>query len=223
MNFRNEVKFEISSFDMITLRSQLSAVMQHDKYAVNGSYEISSLYFDNLYDTALKEKINGISVREKFRIRIYNNDQDFIKLERKYKNNSLGNKTSVILSRKQAEDIISGNISFLAESNDEVFNSFYVSLRQNMLIPKVIVSYSREPFVFKPGNVRVTLDYNLRTSNEVTRFFDSSRIDIPAKYSPNIMEVKWDNYLPDVIKDIIRLEYGYSNAFSKYASSRMYD
>lgn len=223
MQFRHEVKYEISNFDMLILRQRLKAVMQPDENAQNGIYEIRSLYFDNIYDKALREKIDGVNIREKFRIRLYNKDKSLIRLERKYKHNALGNKTSAILTEEQTKDIICGKISWMAKLENEVLNAFYVKLKQDNLRPKVIVDYTREPFVFGAGNVRVTLDYNLRTSLSCTDFLNFDCVTVPAKYDSAILEVKWDNYLPDVVKNAVQLENCYDTAFSKYAISRMYD
>lgn len=223
MQFRHEVKYEISNFDMLILRQRLKAVMQPDENAQNGIYEIRSLYFDNIYDKALREKIDGVNIREKFRIRLYNKDKSLIRLERKYKHNALGNKTSAILTEEQTKDIICGKISWMAKSENEVLNAFYVKLKQDNLRPKVIVDYTREPFVFGAGNVRVTLDYNLRTSLSCIDFLNFDCVTVPAKYDSAILEVKWDNYLPDVVKNAVQLENCYDTAFSKYAISRMYD
>lgn len=223
MQFRHEVKYEISNFDMLILRQRLKAVMQPDENAQNGIYEIRSLYFDNIYDKALREKIDGVNIREKFRIRLYNKDKSLIRLERKYKHNALGNKTSAILTEEQTKDIICGKISWMAKLENEMLNAFYVKLKQDNLRPKVIVDYTREPFVFGAGNVRVTLDYNLRTSLSCTDFLNFDCVTVPAKYDSAILEVKWDNYLPDVVKNAVQLENCYDTAFSKYAISRMYD
>ena len=87
----------------------------------------------------------------------------------------------------------------------------------------MIVDYIREPFVFEPGNIRVTLDYKIRTSMNCTDFLNPNCVTIPIAESPCILEVKWDNYLPDVIRDAIQLGSRHSAAFSKYAASRMYD
>ena len=223
MQFRHEVKHEISHHDMLILRQRLRAVMQSDSYAVNGRYEIRSLYFDNLDDKALREKLDGVNIREKYRIRLYNNDPSVIHLERKLKYGSLGCKTSANLTKEQAQAIANGDVEWMSRSNDEVILGFYTRIRNEGLKAKVIVDYIREPFIFAPGNVRVTLDYNIRTSMSCTDFLNPDCITVPIKDSPCILEVKWDNYLPDVIRDVVQLDGRCSAAFSKYAASRMYD
>ena len=223
MQFRHEVKFQISNHDMLILRQRLKAVMAPDVHAVNGRYEIRSLYFDNLNDKALREKLDGVNVREKYRIRLYNNDPSTLRLERKFKVNGLGNKTSAELTKEQAEKIVNGDIGWMANSENEVILSFYTKLRNEGLLAKVIVDYTREPFIFAAGNVRITLDHNIRTGLSVTDFLNPDCVTVPIKDSPSILEIKWDSFLPDVIRDAVQLERRHSTAFSKYAACRMYD
>ncbi|NMA11628.1 MAG: polyphosphate polymerase domain-containing protein [Chloroflexi bacterium] len=223
MQYRHEVKLEISNHDMLILRQRLRVVMKPDSHAVNGQYKIRSLYFDNLDDKALREKLDGVNIREKYRIRLYNNDQSFIRLERKFKRCGLGYKSSTNLTPKQVQAIIDGNVGWMAASTDEVILGFYTRIRNEGLQAKVIVDYIREPFVFAPGNTRVTLDHNIHTSMRCTDFLNSACMTIPIKESPSILEVKWDNYLPDVVRDAIQLDGRRITAFSKYAACRMYD
>lgn len=223
MQFRHEVKHKISNLDMLILRQRLRVVMMPDSHAKNGQYDIRSLYFDNLEDKALQEKLNGVSIREKYRLRMYNQDPSVIHLERKFKRGELGYKDFTVLTSEQAKKIASGDICWMAESTDQVLLGFYLRIRNEGLAAKVIVDYSREPFVFSPGNVRVTLDYNIHTALRCTDFLNPDCITIPVLDSFCILEVKWDNYLPDMIRDIVQLGDRYSTAYSKYAACRMYD
>lgn len=223
LQFRHEVKHEISNFDMLILRQRLKAVMTPDSHAIDGKYEIRSLYFDNLDDKALREKLDGVNIREKYRIRLYNNDPSVIHLERKYKQGGLGFKDSASLTAEQAQKMVDGDVEWMTESTDQVVLGFYSRMRSEGLAAKAIVDYTREPFIYGPGNVRVTLDYNIRTAIRCTDFLNPDCITIPVPDAPCILEVKWDNYLPDVIRDIVQLGDRHSTAYSKYAASRMYD
>ena len=208
---------------MLILRQRLRAVMQPDRHAVNGRYEIRSLYFDNLYDKALREKLDGVNIREKYRIRLYNNDPSLIHLERKFKHGGLGCKTSALLTPEQAQAIADGDVAWMSRSTDEVILGFYTRVRNEGLAARVLVDYTREPFVFGPGNVRVTLDYNIRTGMSCTELLNPDCVTVPIQGDPCILEVKWDNFLPDVIRDAVQLDGRHSAAFSKYAACRMYD
>ena len=223
MQFRHEVKNEISEHDMLILRHRLCAVMKPDDHTADGKYTIRSLYFDDHDDTALREKLDGVNIREKYRIRLYNNDHSYIKLERKFKRGGLSCKTSVSLTPEEAQAIAEGDIAWMAGSKDEIMKAFYRKFRNKGLKSKVIVDYTREPFVYGPGNVRVTLDYDIRTGISCTDLLNPDCVTVPVKDSPRILEVKWDNYLPDVIRYAVQLDGRRSSAFSKYAASRMYD
>lgn len=223
MQFRHEVKYEITMADLLILRQRLQAVMKPDSHAVNGRYAIRSLYFDNLDDKALREKLDGVLTREKYRIRLYNNDPSRIHLERKFRHGELGRKTTTVLTPEQALAIAHGDVDWMARRNDAVILEFYSKIRNEGLKATVIVDYIREPFVFGPGNVRVTLDHEIRTGLRCTEFLNPQCITVPVPGDPCILEVKWDHLLPDVIRDAVRLESRRSAPFSKYAACRMYD
>lgn len=222
MDFRHEWKHEINYSDMIILRQRLKAVMKPDKNAVDGKYFIRSLYFDNISDKALREKIDGVNCREKFRIRYYNGDTSLIHLEKKSKINGLGNKQSANLTAEEAQKIVDGDFDWMIDCDRPLVQELYSKMMSQGLRPKTIVDYTREPFVFSAGNVRVTLDYDIRTGLYCTDFFNTDCVTIPAGNAPIILEVKWDEFLPFVIRDIVQLESRRTAAFSKYAVCRIY-
>ena len=222
MEFRHEWKHEISYADMLLLRQRLRAVTKADEHAVDGKYEIRSLYFDNLSDKALREKLDGINIREKFRIRYYNGDTSLLHLEKKSKIGGLCNKQSAALTKEEAQAIVEGNTDWMRESDRELVRELYRKMTIEGLRPKTIVDYTREPFVYAPGNVRVTLDYNIRTRLSCTDFLNTECVTIPAGDTAIVLEVKWDEFLPNVIRDIVQLENRRSGAFSKYAACRIY-
>lgn len=196
--------------------------MQKDAHAGSGTYTIRSLYFDDLFDTALREKLSGISRREKFRIRYYNGDLSFITLEKKSKIAGLCAKESAPLTAAEAQSIVDGEIDWMRESPHALVCELYRKMTAG-LRPKTIVDYTREPFVYAPGNVRVTLDYSIRTGLACVDFLDTDCVTVPIPDDPIILEVKWDEYLPDCIRDIVQLSGTRTSAFSKYAACRMYD
>lgn len=222
MKFRHEWKHEISYADMLLLRQRLRAVAKTDEHAVDGRYEIRSLYFDNASDKALREKLDGISQREKFRIRYYNGDTSLIHLEKKSKIGGLCNKQTTTLTADEAQAIADGNTEWMRESKDVLVQELYIKMATEGLRPKTIVDYTREPFVYAAGNVRVTLDYNIRTGLMCTDFLNVDCVTIPAGDAPIVLEVKWDEFLPEIIRDIVQLENRRSGAYSKYAACRIY-
>ncbi len=222
MTYRHEWKHEITLSDRIALRQRLRAVARTDAHTVNGVYAIRSLYFDNLMDKALREKIDGVSRREKFRIRYYNGDTSLLHLEKKSKISGLGTKESTVLTAEQAQAIVDGDLKWLANTEDALLRELYFKMTTQGLRPKTIVDYTREPYIFPAGNVRVTMDYDIRTGLLCTDFLNPACVTIPAGDAPTILEVKWDEYLPDIIRDAVQLGDRRACAFSKYAACRVY-
>lgn len=222
MNFRHEYKHEITAIDCIALRSKLSAILKPDSNGNNGRYGIRSLYFDDLGDTALKEKLDGVNLREKFRIRLYNNNTGFIRLEKKSKINGLCSKESAPVTAEEVKAIIDGDISWMAESDRPLVRELYSKMKTKGIRPKTIVDYTRDAFIFPAGNVRVTLDYNIRSALSCTDILNPDCVTVPVGDSYGVLEVKWDGYLPDIIKDLVQTEGLRTGAFSKYAVCRIY-
>ena len=221
MQLRHEVKHEINYPDMLVIRHRLSTVAFPDPHAVNGRYLIRSLYFDDINDKALMEKVNGVSRREKFRIRYYNGDKSVIRLEKKSKFSNLGSKQSAPLTEQQAQSIVDGDTKWMIDSRYPLIRELYSKMQTTGLAPKTIVDYTREPFIYPPGNVRVTLDYNIRSGIKSTDFLNTECVTVPVSDSI-ILEVKWDGFLPDIIRDAVCLRDRREGAFSKYAACRIY-
>ena len=193
-----------------------------DGHARDGRYFIRSLYFDNLADKALREKLDGVDRREKFRIRYYDYDTSLIRLEKKSKRNGLGRKASVPLTAEEAGALAEGRWDWMPASGRDLVLELYSKMKSQGLRPRTIVDYTREAFVYAPGNVRVTLDYDIRTGLRCTDFLNPDCVTVPAGDAPAILEVKWDAYLPAVIQDAVQLPGRRTGAFSKYAACRVY-
>lgn len=178
--YRHEWKHEISLADRMVLRARLAAVCRADGHAVNGTYLVRSLYFDNPADKVLREKIDRVNRREKFRIRCYNGDLSLIHLEKKSKRGGLGTKETAELSAAEAQAVVDGELDWMMASGRPLVQELYHKMRTQGLRPRTIVDYTREPFVYGPGNVRVTLDYDIRTGLGCTDFLNSSCVTIPT-------------------------------------------
>ena len=222
MGYRHEWKHELNYLDLLSIRQRLQAVMEPDEHAVDGKYHIRSLYFDNLSDKALLEKLDGVNRREKFRIRYYNRDPSVIHLEKKSKLSGLGTKFSAPLTAEEAQKIVDHDIDWMLASELPLVQELYCKMRCQGIRPKTIVDYTREPFIYAPGNVRVTFDYDIRTGLSCTDFLNPDCITVPAGDAPILMEVKWDEYLPDIIRDAVQTPGRHAAAFSKYAQCRIY-
>lgn len=220
MKLRHEYKHRLSPLELPVLRCRLSAAMKTDPYAKQGFYCIRSLYFDNSADKALREKIDGVNKREKFRLRYYNGDVSRIILEKKSKYGNLCSKVQEAIHWEEAEKLTFGLIPSSAESS--LLGELGVKMKLQGLRPKTIVDYIREPFVFAPGNVRVTLDHHLRTAMNPTGFLEPDCSTIPAGEGLAILEVKWDQFLPCVIQELVQMPGVHTSSFSKYAACRIY-
>ena len=224
-SYRHELKFMISYADYLAMRERLKAVMQTDPHVQgNGRYLIRSIYFDNSDDKALKEKIDGIGKREKFRIRFYNDELAYISLEKKIKNGSLCLKSSGTITEDELRRILNGDISFMREHKEGIVKELYAKMRYERLKPRVMISYVREPYIYKAGNVRVTFDSAIRTSLYDQSFLEGRMSGVCAMDSPGdiLLEVKYDAFLPEVIQDIIQIPYSRQQAFSKYGAGRRF-
>ena len=221
MEFRREWKHEISPGDLPGLRARLRAAARPDAHGENGIYRIRSLYFETPGDRALREKLDGVNRREKFRLRYYDSDLSLIHLEKKSKINGLCRKESAAVTEAEVRSLLGGDTGWMAESGRALVWELRQKTASELLRPRVIVDYTREAYVFGPGNVRVTLDYNIRTGLNNLDFLHPASLTIPAG-APIILEVKWDEFLPDIIRDAVQLPGRHTAAFSKYAACRVY-
>lgn len=220
---RHEYKHRINYEDYLIIKNRLKYLAKPDAHVgEDGKYEIHSLYFDNLSDKALREKLDGVDRREKFRIRYYNEDTDYIRLEKKSKIHGLCDKQSAPLTKEETIKLCHGDTSFLLSSDRPLLQELYAKMRYQMLKPRVIVDYEREPFVYAPGNVRITFDSNIRTSLYHDRLFEGDYLGVPTEKDCIILEVKYDAFLPEIMEKAVQVPNRQASAFSKYAVCRMY-
>ncbi len=216
--YRHELKHSISYGDFLMLTGKIGLVAKPDENMKDGEYFIRSLYFDSCSDKALREKLDGMGEREKFRIRFYNMDSSFVRLEKKSKKEGLCLKKSAELTCEQTRKIIAGDTRFLENAEAPLLRELYIKMLTERLRPKIIVDYKRKAYVFPCGNVRVTFDYDISSSYDLENFFgEAARIPVPNEI---ILEVKYDEFLPQIIADITQLGGRQSCSFSKYAAAR---
>jgi hypothetical protein len=196
--------------------------MQTDSNAnSDGTYRIRSLYFDSPGDKALKDKINGVDKREKFRLRRYIG-HGLINLEKKSKLHGLCYKQAVSLNAKEAAAIIKGDYSFMNDPERELLYEFYSKIKSQTLKPKTLVEYNREAFTYAAGNVRVTFDSGLHTGVYSKDFLSDTVPLIPTGDGSILMEIKYDEFIPDEIYKATGLNARSAEAVSKYALCRVY-
>ncbi|AIY79146.1 polyphosphate polymerase domain-containing protein [Clostridium botulinum] len=222
--FRHELKHYINFSDYLAIKSRIRSIMHIDKNAnKDNEYKIRSLYFDNAYDKVLMEKVIGLSKRDKFRIRFYNDNHEFIRLEKKSKIRGLCLKDSTRISKEECEKIINGKIEFLKDSRDKLFIDLYAQMKGQLLRPKTIVDYTREAYIYPIGNVRITFDKSVRTGVQSKNLFNDDLPTIETIDNKHIvLEVKFDEFLPQVIQDIIQVNERRPTSISKYEAARIY-
>lgn len=219
--YRHEFKYPINACDCEILKSRLTNIMKLDPHAdKNGEYVIRSLYFDNFEDKAFFEKINGVNPRAKFRIRIYNGSDKYIMLEKKVKMGDFTQKIQAILTREQCDRITSGDINWMRDDGRGLIAELYAQMKGYALKPKTLVEYTRNPFIYDAGNVRVTLDRRIRSGAFTTDLFT----DTPMVYTgtDDILEVKYDNFLPEIIQMVLYPISRTRTSMSKYTACRAF-
>ncbi len=224
VSFRHELKHLISPGEDRIVSGRLSRLFTKDSHAgPDGVYRVNSLYFDTPEDKALLQKISGVDKREKFRLRYYGDDTGFLRLEKKIKKGGLCSKRSARLSPRQAEDLLNGDIGFLLRSGDALMIELYSKMQGELLRPRTIVSYEREAYIFAPGNVRITLDRKLCTSSSTSAFLGPLVNQLKPEPENTVLEVKYDTFLPDIVRIAVQVPDRKTGAYSKYAVCRRFD
>lgn len=224
IKFRHEFKYLCTDAQLAILRTRLMGLMAKDSHVgPDGVYHIKSLYFDDCNDCCFWENEDGVAPREKYRIRIYENSDARISLECKRKENDKIHKTSCRLTMEQFEYLAYGKGEIAFDSLPPLAQKLQVLRMTTGMIPKVIVEYERTPYVYKNGNVRITFDRNITSSSQVDQFFNAEvkkRPILPA--GMQLLEVKYDEYLPDPIYHALMLDNMQRTNFSKYYLCRKY-
>jgi hypothetical protein len=217
--YRYEHKFVISAEVAEKISRQLSLLMDLDSHSISQdiSYHIRSLYFDDLYNSAYYEKTDGVEIRKKYRIRIYNGDDSLIRLECKHKDADMTYKEDCILTKEQTELILERRFEEVRTEN-AFLKRFLAEARLKDLRPSVIVDYSRLAYTYPLSEVRITFDMDLKSGRYRTDLFDD---DIPAIpiYPENtmVMEVKCNEYIPAHILAVLNSYPKIRQAVSKFA------
>lgn len=222
--FRHELKYLCSDAELAMLRVRLTGLMRPDPHAgPDGCYLIRSVYMDTLYDSCRQANEDGVDPREKWRIRSYNRSADRISLECKRRESGMILKKSCLLTPDQFRDLMEGRPLPVSDRNPALLNRFLIERRTRFLTPRVIVSYQRRPFICPQGNVRVTFDRNIAASASFDRFFEHSLPQRPIlQAGMQLLEVKYDDYLPDHIYHAVQMTSMRQETFSKYYLCRHY-
>ncbi len=225
MEYRNELKFVVSDPEMEKIRHRLLPVMEQDMHQGESGYTIRSVYFDDIYDSCLSENEAGTDYRKKYRIRIYNGDSAFIRLEKKIKYHGMTQKITQRLSREEADLLLEADPEKLSEiilpETNHLIRNVYCEMIRKKLSPKCIVEYERFAFVESRGNVRITFDRNIAGSRQVEGFYDSEIDFFPVMPAGlHILEIKYDELLPHYILQAIDTGHLRRQSYSKYCAVR---
>ena len=222
---RHELKYFINPAELELLRARLRLSLRMDSHCVGGRpYPIRSLYFDDIDNTAFFDKVDGVQDRDKYRIRIYNYSDAAIFMERKRKMGDLIQKSSVKITRRLAEQIISGDPRGIYRSENPLLRDLFVQMRTKLLRPAVIVDYEREAYVYPVEDVRITFDLKLRSgTSNLDLFAPHVPVICPHDRNVEILEVKFNNYLPEHIRSLLRGTRAERSAISKYILCRRFE
>lgn len=215
--YRHENKFIISYAQKVAIENSIAGILKKDRYLLGETYNIKSIYFDDYDHTCFYENENGVDPREKFRIRIYGGSDRMIRLELKKKRKLMTQKLQCILTRGQVDQILLGEPLEHFEDLPPLLQKFELQRACRMLHPDVIVEYDRIPYVYELGNVRITFDMNISTSNDFQHFFGQTVLKRPIMMTDMLIcEVKYDEILPNYIEDLICVNTEQRISFSKY-------
>lgn len=222
--YRHELKYEITTAQIPMIKNRINHLLELDVHAGdNGVYTIRSLYFDDYSNSCYYENENGTDPREKFRVRIYNHSTDRIMLECKRKERGKTLKTACALTREQTLHLMKGEVLPDIANQPPLLRKLSLQMLTRRLRPVVIVEYDRIPFVYPTGNVRITLDTNISSSTAIDSFLDEQIPKRPVQaLGRQLLEVKYDEFLPDFIYRNLQLQNLQQTAFSKYYICRKY-
>ncbi len=221
--FRHEEKFLITNIDAEIIKQQIAMICMPDSHTGDdGYYNIKSIYFDTINNKFLRETIDGVDIRHKYRIRAYNNDLSRITFEIKYAESGLKRKESDLISEATYKELIGNDLLSVESENTNVIRKIQDESLLYPIVPVVMVGYKRMPFVHPMGNVRITFDSDIIASSDLDSFYESD-IKNYTDVLPGmqVLEVKYDEFLPRQIRNILNRN-GLLNqtAFSKYANAR---
>ncbi|MGE6370212.1 polyphosphate polymerase domain-containing protein [Planococcus kocurii] len=220
---RREIKHEMTKMDCYLLRNKLKHYMELDPHAKeNGTYSIRSVYFDNFDNKVMNQKKEGLFERDKFRVRLYDSNNSFLNLEKKSKRNNLTYKQKCSMTAEEYEKIRSGDLNWMESDLRPLIQDLYWQMNLLQLKPLTVVDYEREVFIYKHGNVRVTFDSEIKTSLRNNDVLNPNIAMVETEPDVVILEVKFDEFLPNVIKQLLQVSDMRAGAYSKYQISRMY-
>lgn len=221
--FRKEIKYVISRVEFLRLTKHLDALMQRDTNGVNGTYIVRSQYYDSQGDRDLYDNLDGVMEKRKIRVRIYSPDDQYAKLEYKCKSNTDGKKYSLTITREEALLMEKRQYGFLLNYDEPLAKTLYVKMMQGGYMPKTIVEYKRTAYMHAVSDVRVTFDTDIRSGVAPYGIFGKDLAYIPLiEGDRGVLEVKYNDFVPSTLKQVIQEINSLPEASSKYSKARSY-
>lgn len=221
IEYRVEKKYLVTDLDLALIASRLSAVMETDIHQDGDCYEVRSIYLDDAWDSCMDENEDGVDDRKKYRIRTYDTPNAPVRLEIKEKYRGYTKKSACKLARDTFDALLAGEM--LPFGDEPVLNQLLLQQRCRKMSPKIAVVYERTAYVCPTGNVRITFDRNIMATRDVDAFFEDHMTGLvpvlPA--GMHVLEVKYDELLPDVIAKQLEIGKMQQTAFSKYYLGRL--
>ena len=208
--YRYELKFFMNKHTSVMLKNRVKSVMHPDRHS-GGIYRVNSLYLDDRYDSCYNEKVLSSYSRDKYRVRYYNDDLSYIRFENKHKDGEMSYKTSVLMSEDEYHSLAGGDMDFVLRSEHPLWQKVAALHRLRIMRPAAVFSYTREAYVYLPGNVRITFDSDLHSGSLLPETFYG---DPPG--AGGMLEVKFDHFIPSVIKEMLDGLPLIQTAISKY-------
>jgi len=220
---RNELKYYVSYSEYLIISNMLKKFMQEDRHNKSGKgYFVRSLYFDTLSDKSYEEKVAGIEERAKYRLRIYDFKGKSAKFEIKNKRNNFTMKDTAIISRKDAIRIQNGDYEAMLEYKDRILNKAYMEFKKQSYRPVVMIDYERHAFVADYNEIRIVFDKFLKSTASCFDIYDKKAF--PTKKLKSglvILEIKFNHFIPDFIKEVLQIPASERSAVSKYSIGRL--
>ncbi len=217
--YRHELKFILNKTYAQILKHRLAMIMEVDKNSINqdNTYFIRSLYFDDVNNSAYYEKVDGVEKRKKYRIRIYNLDDSFIRLERKDKDRDMTHKAQTKITKETYQKIIDNNLNDI-DLTDELLNEFVTAIKTKGLKPAVVVDYQRLAYTYPLFDTRVTFDENIKSGRFNNDLFSDNYMTYDVlNDNETVLEVKFNEILPSHIASVIMNIPTVKQAISKFA------
>ena len=219
--YREEKKFLLNLEEFRKLSHHLEHFLTEDEHNGALGYRVRSLYFDTIYDKDYFEKLDGVELRRKIRLRIYSPDDNFALLEMKQKQGERQLKRSLKISREDALRIIRGDLLPLLSYPDSFAAELYAFMQIHAYRPVTIVEYRRKAFIAKENKIRITFDHQIiSTESDMNLFAKDLNMNPVLDPFAVVLEVKFNGFLLDYIKDLLSNAQKSELSVSKYMLAR---